>query len=143
MSKSNLQRTGYLKLTFQNINLANIGDATGLRGSTVAGSLFLALYTTDPTSADTGTEATYTSYARIAVVRSVAGWTVSSNVVTNAALVSFVTSTGGANTITHCGVRTALSGGDLVGSGILGTPLVVGVGDTPQIAIGGAQITEL
>ena len=27
MSKSNLQETGYLKLLFQNIALANIGDA--------------------------------------------------------------------------------------------------------------------
>lgn len=41
----------------------------------------------------TTSEATYTSYARVAVVRSAVGWTVSGATVENAALVQFVTCT--------------------------------------------------
>ena len=37
-----------LKLIFQNLDAANIGDATGLRGSTVAGNMWIALHTADP-----------------------------------------------------------------------------------------------
>ena len=33
-----------LKLIFQNTNIANIGDGTGLRGSSVAGDFYIALY---------------------------------------------------------------------------------------------------
>lgn len=142
MSKSNLQETGYLKLLFQNIALANIGDASGLQPSAAAGNLYVALYTTDPTDADTGTEATYTSYARVAVVRSVAGWTVSGNIASNAVSVTFPTSTGGTNTITHFGIRTASSGGDLVGSGALTSSLLVSNADTPKFEIGDLTITE-
>lgn len=142
MSKSNTQETAYLKLIFQNIAMANIGDASGLQPSVTVGSLFVALYTTDPTDSDTGTEATYTSYARIGVVRSVAGFTVSGNAVTNAAVVTFPTSTGGSSTITHFAIRTAITGGDLVGSGLLSSPLSVTNGDTPKIEIGNLTITE-
>lgn len=142
MSKSNLHETDYLKLVFQNIAIANIGNVAGLQPSGVAGSLYVALYTTDPTDADTGTEATYVSYARVAVVRSVAGWTVSGNEVTNAAAVTFPTSTGTNNTITHFGIRTAITGGDLIGSGALTSSLLVESTDIPKFVIGDISITE-
>ncbi len=142
MSKSNVQETGYLKLLFQNIALANIGDASGLQPSTIAGSFYIALYTTDPTDADVGTEATYTSYARVAVARSVLGWTVSGNTCSNAALITFPTSTGVDNTITHFGVRTASSGGDLVHFGELTTSRLISNTDTPKFEIGDLTITE-
>lgn len=142
MSKSNLHETDYLKLVFQNIAIANIGDASGLQPSAAAGSLYVALYTTDPTEADTGTEATYISYARVAVARSVAGWTVSGNTCTNAAAVTFPTSGGTDNTITHFGIRTASSGGDLIGSGALTSSLLVQATDIPKFVIGDISITE-
>lgn len=142
MSKSNLQETDYLKLVFQNVAMANVGDASGVQPSGTAGSLYVALYTTDPTDADTGTEATYTSYARVAVVRSVAGWTVSGNACTNAAAVTFPTSTGVNNTITHFGIRTASSGGDLIGSGALSSSLLIENTDVPKFVIGDISITE-
>lgn len=67
-----------LNLLFNNTNAANIGDATGLRGSSTAGNLYISLHTSDPgaTGDQTTNEATYTSYARVAVVRSASGWTV-------------------------------------------------------------------
>jgi len=58
MSKSNLHENAYLKLIFQNIAMANIGDSAGIQPSAGSGSLYIALYSTDPTDTDSGTEAT-------------------------------------------------------------------------------------
>lgn len=143
MSKTNLHETDYLKLVFQNINISNIGDATGLRGSTTAGSFYVALFTADPTETGaTANEATYTSYARVAVARSASGWTVSGNQVTNAGLISFPTSGGTNNTITHFAIMTASSGGDMIGSGSITSSLLITSGDTPKFEIGDLTITE-
>ena len=40
--------TDLLELIFQNLDCANIGDATGLRGSITAGSLYVSLHTANP-----------------------------------------------------------------------------------------------
>ena len=48
MSKSNSLENGLLELIFKNTNFANVGDATGLRGSSTAGSLYASLHTADP-----------------------------------------------------------------------------------------------
>lgn len=87
----NTFETDLLKLIFQNIDAALVGDAGGLRGSVVAGSLYVSLHTADPGEA--GTQATsevvYTGYARVAVVRSAGGWTVAANQVSNTAAIVF------------------------------------------------------
>jgi hypothetical protein len=72
-----------LLLLFNNTNAANIGDATGLRGSTTAGSLYLSLHTADPgeTGSQTTSECNYTSYARQAVARSSGGFTITAVIV--------------------------------------------------------------
>lgn len=140
MSASNLMETGLLNLIFDNIALANIGNAGGLQPSTADGSVFIALFTTDPTDADTGSEATYTGYARIAVGRT-SGFTVSGNLATNAAAIVFDICTGGTNTITHFGIYTAVTSGDLLFSGALGSSLAVSNNITPEIAINDLDIT--
>ncbi len=142
MGRSSLHRTAYLKLTFQNVNGSNIGDATGLRGSTVAGNFYIALYESDPTIADVGTESTYISYARRSIARSVVGFTVSDNTATNASIITFPIATGGSSTITHFGVRTALTGGDLIGSGLVSS-ITISNTDTPKFEIGDLTITEV
>ena len=50
------------KLLFNNTTWAGIGDATGLVGSTVVGSLYLSLHTGDPTATgnQTSSEVSYT-----------------------------------------------------------------------------------
>jgi hypothetical protein len=78
-----------LLLLFQNSNIAAVGDATGLRGSSTAGNFYIALYTSAPNDSAAGTETSYTNYARVAVTRSSAGWTVSGNQVSNTASISF------------------------------------------------------
>lgn len=137
MSASNSFETAILNLVFANSNYANLGDATGLRGSSTAGSLYISLHTADPGEAgdQTTSEATYTSYARVAVARSGSGWTVSGNSATNAATITFPQATGGSNTITHFGIGRSSSGtGELYFSGALTSSLAVSNGITPSFA---------
>jgi hypothetical protein len=144
MSKSNAFETSFLQHLFENANIANVGDATGLRGSTTAGSLYFSLHTADPT--DTGTQATsevaYTSYARVAVARSAASWTVTGNAVAVDADVVFPAGTGGSGTATHWGLGTDASGaGTLLYKGAISPSIVCGNGVTPRLTAG-TVVTE-
>ena len=144
MSKANSWETALLSLLFENSNAANIGDATGLRGSTTAGSLYFGLHTADPGEAgdQTTNEITYTSYARVAVARSAAGWTVTANAVAVDANVTFPAGTGGSGTATHWGLGTASSGaGVLLYKGTISPNIVTGNGVTPQLTAG-TVVTE-
>ncbi len=142
MSKTNSFETAFLNHLFQNADIANIGDAAGLRGSSAAGNLHIALFTTAPTDSTAGTEANYTGYARVAVVRSGSGWTIAGNQASNAAAVTFGACTAGSNTITSFGIMTAATGGDLLLYGTLTANLAVSTGITPQFAIGALTVTE-
>lgn len=145
MSKSDAFENAWLLLVFQNTNAANIGDATGLRGSTVAGSLYLSLHTADPGEAGSQatSEITYTSYARVAVARTSGGFAVAANAVQLVATASFPAGTGGSGTATFWGLGTAASGaGVLMYSGTITPNIVTGNGITPQLASGTNIITE-
>lgn len=144
MSKTNTWENSLLLLLFNNTNVANVGDATGLRGSSTAGSLYLSLHTSDPGEAgdQTTNETTYTSYARVAVARSGAGFTVTANSVSPAANVDFPACTGGTATITHFGIGTASSGaGVLLYKGTVSPNISVSSGVTPRLTTATA-ITE-
>lgn len=144
MSKSNAFETAFLSLVFENANIANVGDATGLRGSSTAGSLYFSLHTGDPGEAgdQTTSEVTYTSYARVAVARSSAGWTVSGNAVAVDANVTFPAGTGGSGTATHWGLGTSSSGaGTLLYKGTISPSIVCGNGVTPSLTAG-TVVTE-
>jgi hypothetical protein len=139
MSLTNAAETALLTLLFNNTDWANIGDAAGLQNSAAAGSFYVSLHTADPTETgnQTSSEATYTGYARVAVARSGAGWTVSGNNVSNTAAISFGPCTAGTNIITHLGIGTDLSGtGNLVLKAPLTASLSVSSGITPSFAIG-------
>lgn len=145
MSKSNIFETQFLQHVLQNADITLVGDATGLRGSSTAGSLYVSLHTANPneTGDQSTSEATYTGYARVAVARSAGGWTVAANVGSNAAAIVFPECTGGTNTITHFGIGTDASGtGKLLLYGALTSSLAVSNGITPQFAIGALTITE-
>lgn len=145
MSASNAAENGLLLLIFNNTNFALIGDATGLRGSTTAGSLYFSFHTADPgeTGDQTTSETTYTSYARVAVARSGAGFTVTANSVSPAAQVNFPAGTGGSGTITHFGVGTASSGaGVLLFSGTITPNIVSGSGVTPSASTATAIVAD-
>lgn len=144
MSKSNSWENGLLLLLFNNTNFANVGDATGLRGSSSAGSLYLSLHTSDPGEAGSQTtnECAYTSYARVAVARSGAGFTVTGNSVSPAATVTFPTATGGSETATYVGIGTDSSGaGTLLYKGTISPNIVISSGVTPRLTTASA-LTE-
>jgi hypothetical protein len=93
-------------------------------------SVYLALYTTNPSASDTGTEVTGGSYSRkVLAFAASAGATIASNAsVTFSALA--------AATITHYGVRDASTGGNLLVYGALPNPVVTNAGDDVTIASG-------
>lgn len=145
MSKSNTFENDLLLLIFNNTNIANIGDATGLQGSATAGSLYLSLHTADPGEAgdQTTNEIAYTGYARAAVARSSAGFTVSGNSVNLTSLVSFPPGTGGTGTATHFAVGSASSGtGKILYSGTVTPNIVCGNGITPELSTAAGIVTE-
>lgn len=145
MSKSNTFENDLMLLVFNNTNAADIGDATGLRGSSTAGSLYVALHTSDPGEAgnQTTNECAYTSYARVAVARSGSGWTVTGNAVTNAALIQFPQCTGGSETATHFSIGVASSStGKVLYKGALSASLAISSGIQPQFAAGDLDGTE-
>jgi hypothetical protein len=105
----------------------------------------VSLHTADPGEAGTQTtnECAYTSYARVAVARSGAGWTVSGNAVTNAALVQFPQCTGGSETATYFAIGTASSGtGKVLYRGALSASLAISSGIQPQFSAGDLDGTE-
>lgn len=147
MSASNAFESSILGLILNNANIANVGDATGLRGSSTAGSCYVALHTADPGEAgdQTTSEATYGSYARVAVARSGAAWTIAGTAPTtasNAGAVSFPACTSGSNTVTYFSIGVASAGASvIIVSGALTASLGVSAGITPSFAIGALTAT--
>lgn len=142
MSATNVFENGLLSLIFENANYANVGDATGLRGSTTAGVFWISLHTADPTETGTQTssETAYTSYARVSVARSTAGWSVASGVADNDAAITFAQCGVTGATISHVGIGSDTSGaGNLFLKGT--ASLVVSTGVTPQFAAGALDIS--
>lgn len=143
MSKTNTWENDLLALVFTNVNASLIGDATGLRGSTTAGSLYVSLHVGDPGEAGTQTtsEATFTGYARVAVARG-AAWTVAGNAVVPTSNIDFPACTAGTNTITHFGVGTDSTGaGKLLYFGAVTPNIAVAAGVTARLTTA-STITE-
>lgn len=141
---ANTLENGLLALILNNVNLANIGDATGLRGSSTAGSLYVGLHTDDPGEAGTQetNEAAYTNYARVAIARSGSAWTITGNSAVNAAAVTFPQSGSGPEVITHFSIGTASSGaGTLLFKGELDDSLTVNNLIQPAFAAGVLEVT--
>lgn len=133
MGKGAAFENSFLKLIFNAVAIANIADNAG---SSPLTNLYVSLHTADPTAAgnQTSNEATYTSYARVAVVRTSSGWTVTGNVVSPAALISFPACTGSTNTITYAAVGTLATGtGEIIVSGAVSPSISVATGVTPQL----------
>lgn len=142
MSATDVLENGILSLLFENANYANVGDATGLRGSTTAGVFYISLHTADPgeTGDQTTNESAYTNYARVSVARSTAGWSVAAGVADNDAAITFPLCGVTGSTITHCGIGSDTSGaGNRFMNGT--ASLVVSVGITPQFAAGALDIS--
>jgi hypothetical protein len=126
MNKGNTFENDLLLLIFNNTDIALIGDAAGIQNSAAAGSLYIALHSADPGEggSQNTNEISYTGYARVAVARSGAGWTVSANSVSNAAAIAFGACTAGSATATHFSIGTDSSGaGKILYKGNLGASI--------------------
>lgn len=133
-----------LSLLLENANYANVGDATGLRGSSTAGVFYVSLHTANPneTGSQNTTEAAYGDYARVSVARSTAGWTVAYGVGDNDAAITFPQASSGSESETHFGLGSDASGaGNLFLWGALTAPLAVSALITPSFAAGALDIT--
>lgn len=145
MSKSNALENALLLLILNNTNIADIGDATGLRGSSAEGSVYVALHLADPAEggAQNANELSYTGYGRVAVARSALGWTVTGNSAVNAAEIAFGECTAGSETATHFSIGVASSGATVIlYKGALTAPLAISAGVTPRFEAGDLEVTE-
>ena len=140
MSKGNNFETDILALVFNATAIPELAenDSTG-----PATNISVALHTADPGEA--GTQATselaYTGYARVDVVRTSGGWTVTGDSVSPAAAITFGEMTGGAGgTVTHFSVGTGTAD-ELLYSGTVTPNIVVSNGVTPELTTATA-ITE-
>lgn len=137
----------FLQLLFTNVDWPNVGDAAGLQNSATAGSFYISLHTASPGVGgnQTTSEISYTGYGRVAVARSVAGFTVSGLTCTNAADITFGACTAGSGTVTYVGLGTDSSGaGNLIAYAAVSSPgggLAVSAGITPRIAATGLDWT--
>lgn len=99
--------------------------------------VYLALYTSDPTDADSGTECSGTSYAR----QSITFGAPSNGVTTNSAAIEFPQAGGSWGTITHVGIRDALTTGNLLYHTPLDASKTIATGDVFRIATGSLSVT--
>lgn len=130
--------------TAENDVLLHLFQATALSWAANT-HLYVALHTADPGEggSQTTSECAYGAYARVAVLRTSAGWTVSGATASNTAAIEFPECTSGSETITHVSVGTATSGaGQIVYSGALSASRSVSSGIQPRFAASGLTVTE-
>jgi hypothetical protein len=99
--------------------------------------VYLALYTSDPTDADTGTEVSGTSYAR----QSITFGAPSNGASTNSAAIEFPQAGGSWGTVTHVGIRDASTAGNLLYHTALDASKTIATGDVFRIASGSLSVT--
>jgi hypothetical protein len=105
--------------------------------STSPTTVFVALYTTDPTDADTGTEVSGNGYARQSVTFSAP----SNGATSNSAAVEFPQATGSWGTVAYIGLRDASSGGNLLYHTALDASKTIATGDVFRISAGSLSVT--
>ena len=98
---------------------------------------YLALYTSDPTDADTGTEVSGGSYARQAITFS----SPSNGVTSNSGAIEFPTATGSWGTVAYVGIRDAVTSGNLLYHTALDASKVIDSGDIFRISSGNLTVT--
>ena len=99
--------------------------------------VYVSLYVSDPTDADSGTEVSGGSYARTAVTMGAP----SNGVSTNSADVTFPTATAGWGTVSHIGIHDASTSGNLLFHTPLDTSKTIDSGDIFKITTGNLSVT--
>lgn len=94
--------------------------------------VYLALYTTDPTDADSGAEVSGGAYARLAVTFGAP----SNGATDNTGLLTFPTPSADWGTVTHWGIKDALTAGNLLFHAPMNASRTIKNGDTVKVNIG-------
>ena len=143
MSAKDGFETGLLEHIFQNANIANIGDGTGLRGSSAAGYFWFSLYISMPDDSASGAECNYYGYGRVPCERSVSGFSVVGNNVSNASALVFGQCVSGDTDIAvgfAVNVASGVNVDDAIIWGGLQSAMSISSGTTPNFAIGDLNI---
>lgn len=119
------QLSNYLENALANAVLRNVAY-------TSPATVYLALYTSDPTDADVGTELTGGGYARQAITFAAP----SNGGSSNSAIVNFGTAGADLGTATHWGVRDAAAAGNLLWHGPLTTAKIITNGSPYKVNAG-------
>ena len=98
--------------------------------------VYLALYTSDPTDNDTGTEVDGTGYVRQSVSFTSPTQTEGRATVENDAEIEFAIAESNWGTITHMGIRDSDTGGNLLYHGELATSKTIDQGDQFRVQAG-------
>ena len=99
--------------------------------------VYVGLYSSDPTDADTGTEVSGGSYARTSVTFDAP----SNGVTQNSADITFPTATASWGTVSHIGVHDASTAGNLLFHTALDTSKTIDSGDIFKIETGNLTVT--
>lgn len=134
MSFSNQFEADILGLIFNATAIPGLADNASASPLT---NLYVALHTADPGEGgnQSTNEVNYTGYARVAVQRSGAGWTLAGQTISPTAVIEFGEMTAGtAGTAVYASVGTASSGaGKIIIRGALSPTIPFQVGTVPRI----------
>lgn len=112
-------------------------NATIRNTSYTSTTVYLGLYTSDPTDADTGTEVTGNGYAR----QEITFGAPSNGVSTNSAAINFPQATGSWGTVAYVGIRDASTAGNLLFHTALDASKTIATGDVFNMAVGSLSVT--
>ena len=104
---------------------------------TAPATVYVGLFTTDPTDAGSGTEVSGNGYAR----KSATFAAPSNGASTTDADIQFDQATGDWGTVTHFAIFDALTTGNMLYHGALTTSKIIETGDVFKIATGGLTVT--
>jgi len=124
------EMSDYLENAMINVTLRNTAF-------TAVAQPYVALFTTDPTDAGSGTQVSGGSYARTAVTFGAP----SGGVTTNSADVTFPTATASWGTVTHIGIYDAATLGNLLYHTPLNASKTIDTGDIFRISAGNLSVT--
>lgn len=119
------------------LELKILEHTLGITSFTAPTTTYLALFTSDPTDAGTGTEVSGGSYAR----QSISWNTPASGATTNSADVTFPQATANYGTVTHIGIYDASSAGNLLYHGALSASKSVETNDTFIVEAGDLSVS--
>jgi len=103
--------------------------------------LYAALYVSDPTESDTGTEVNGSGYARQQITFGAVSTSGTKSVVSNTGIITFPQAGGSWGTITHIGIRDAANGGNLLSYAPLPVSKAIESGDRVEFPAGSITVT--